>query len=791
MTKTQNDLNQPIQSQEEPKKRSGGALALFLVIALPMPVCMFIYHFVLWSMEQAAIASGSLAYLKWAGAIGLFVQGLFMTGIIAALWHFTKDDRFKPVYAGWLGASLMALPALTLRLLGPNNDQLGFLFQIVLGILAAVMVLKVRKIKMDWKAGNLSISSLLAAFGAAPFVVHGAPGSPVDASLGLFAGLSLGLLAAALMESTTGNKFLDALGIGAMLSLLASAVGYDGMQLILLALLPSFAFAAAVVMPSRVAGALLTGLLTAAGLIFFDPTELTILLGDVFVVAAKAVGFAIGLGLVVGVIALIVQLIAGADSGSVVRRAFGWIGAGAAWLVVLILFLTNGNQGFYGDRLFVILKDQADLSNIRQIEDIDKRRTEAHRELTQLANETQAGLRETFDGLGVEYTPYYLVNALEVRGGTLVRLYLLSRPEVERVIPSPRLRPAEPVDALSMNMFAGGAPSGVQWNVAMIGADKVWEEFGVRGEGIVIGQSDSGVDVNHPDLKDSYRGRREGDDYNWFDPWNGKPSPYDENGHGTHTLGTILGKNGIGVAPGATWFACMNLNRNLGNPALYLDCMQFMLAPFPQGGDPFTDGDPTRAADVLNNSWGCPSIEGCDPNALLHAANHLRDAGIFVVVSTGNDGPNCSTVNAPLSLYDSVFSVGAIDPSGNVADFSSRGPVTADGSGRMKPDIAAPGVDIFSALPGGTYGPSSGTSMAGPHVTGAVALLWSADPSLIGDIDRTEQILIETAKPYTGNTSTGCFDGNVPNAAYGHGIVDVYAAVKARVEQSRNEALGK
>jgi subtilisin family serine protease len=317
----------------------------------------------------------------------------------------------------------------------------------------------------------------------------------------------------------------------------------------------------------------------------------------------------------------------------------------------------------------------------------------------------------------------------------------------------------------------------------MIGADRVWEEFGVRGEGIVIGQSDSGVDVTHPDLKDSYRGKDSGNDYNWFDPWYGGSSPYDVNGHGTHTLGTALGQNGIGVAPGATWFACMNLNRNLGNPALYLDCMQFMLAPFPQGGDPFADGDATRAADVLNNSWGCPELEGCDPQALLYAANHLRDAGIFVVVSAGNDGPNCSTVNAPLSLYDSVFSVGAVDKYGNVTEFSSRGPVKVDGSNRIKPDIVAPGRDILSALPGGGYGALEGTSMAGPHVAGAVALLWSADPSLIGDIDRTEQILIETAAPYTGSTSVGCFEGGVPNAGYGYGVVDVYAAVK--------KALGK
>ena len=405
--------------------------------------------------------------------------------------------------------------------------------------------------------------------------------------------------------------------------------------------------------------------------------------------------------------------------------------------------------------------------------------------LVQQANETQAGLRSTLDTFGVDYTPYYLVNAMEVQGGTLVRLYLSMRAEVDRVMPSPRLRPVDQEVILSAPLAGGAdlAPTGVQWNVSMIGAERVWEEFGVRGEGIVIGQSDSGADVNHPELKETYRGNTGADDYNWFDPWNGRPSPYDEGGHGTHTLGTIVGQNGIGIAPGATWFACANLNRNLANPALYLDCMQFMLAPFPQGGDPLSDGDPTLAADVLNNSWGCPELEGCDPNALLAAANHLRDAGIFVVVSTGNDGPACSTVDAPLSLYDSVFSVGAVDQSGTIAFFSSRGPVTADGSGRMKPDIAAPGVDVYSSLPGGAYGFNSGTSMAGPHVAGAVALLWSADPRLIGDIDRTEQLLIQAADPYTGSTEIGCFTGDIPNAAYGYGVLDVYEAVQMALGQ--------
>ena len=778
MNELKDDLNQPFDTPEEPKNRSTGALILFLVFAIPMPVCMFIYHFILWSTEQTAIASGSLESLAWAGPVGLAIQAFVMTGIIAVLWYFTKDDRFKPVYAGWLGGALMAFPGLALRFFGANNDQLGFIYQIVICLVAFIIISRVRSIKMDWNGSNLSLALFLAAFGVLPIAFFGALGSPSDAILGLLAGLSFGLLAAILMESTTGNKFLDAFGIGAVLVLLGSAVGYDGAQLLLIALLPSFAFAIATVMPSRVAGMTLVGLLASASLVFFDPTELTIVLGDIGALALQAGGAAVALGLVIGLLALVIQLVTGSGNGSDMKRVLGWLGAGAVWLIVIALFFTSGNPGFYGDRLFVILNEQADLSDIRQIKDIDARRTAAYESLTDLANGTQSDLRNIFDSIGVDYTPYYLVNAMEVRGGTLARLYLLTRPEVDRVIPSPRLRPAQPVESLAMSSFAANAPDEVQWNISMIGADKVWDEFNVRGEGIVIGQSDSGADADHPEIKDSYRGLTEGNDYNWFDPWNGKPEPYDEGGHGTHTLGTILGQNGIGVAPDAEWFACSNLTRNLANPALYLDCMQFMLAPFPLNSDPFVDGDPTRAADVLNNSWGCPEIEGCDPNSLLPAADNLRDAGIFVVVSTGNDGPNCSTVTAPLSLYDSVFSVGAIDQFGNMAEFSSRGPVIVDGSGRMKPDISAPGVDIFSALPDNTYGYASGTSMAGPHIAGVVALLWSAEPSLVGDIDRTEQIIIETAQSYTGNTSLGCFDGDLPNAAYGYGVVDVYAAVK-------------
>ncbi|HXF60415.1 MAG TPA: S8 family serine peptidase, partial [Caldilineaceae bacterium] len=369
------------------------------------------------------------------------------------------------------------------------------------------------------------------------------------------------------------------------------------------------------------------------------------------------------------------------------------------------------------------------------------------------ADTTQAGLRRALDRLGLAYTPYYLVNAIEVEGGLPVRLWLSLRPEVDRVLVSPALRPtAGPLAAIT-----GEAPPPTEpvWNVTAIGADRAWRDFGARGQGIVVGQSDSGVQLDHPALADRYQGAQQNDspthDYHWFDPWYGSPAPVDYDGHGTHTLGTVLGEQ-TGVAPDATWIACANLVRNLGNPAKYLDCMQFMLAPFPLGGDPFHDGDPARAADVLNNSWGCPpEYEGCDAQVFAPAVAALRAAGIFVVASAGNAGPLCGTVADPIALYDAVVTVGAVDRGGNLAAFSSAGPVTVDGSGRIKPDLAAPGVDILSAFPNSSYATASGTSMAGPHVAGVVALMWSANPVLIGDIARTETLLLEATRPFTGS----------------------------------------
>jgi subtilisin family serine protease len=168
----------------------------------------------------------------------------------------------------------------------------------------------------------------------------------------------------------------------------------------------------------------------------------------------------------------------------------------------------------------------------------------------------------------------------------------------------------------------------------------------------------------------------------------------------------------------------------------------------------------------------------------LQAARALRQAGVFVVVSAGNAGPGCGTVSDPLAIYDEVLSVGAIDDAGSLAFFSSVGPVTADGSLRVKPDILAPGVEVLSSFPDETYEKLDGTSMAGPHVAGVVALMWSANPALRGDVERTEQILFDTASEYAGRPPACGSQGRLPHNGTGYGVVNAYLAVKAALEFS-------
>ncbi len=211
------------------------------------------------------------------------------------------------------------------------------------------------------------------------------------------------------------------------------------------------------------------------------------------------------------------------------------------------------------------------------------------------------------------------------------------------------------------------------------------------------------MDWDHVALIDAYRGWDAASGtadhvYNWYDAFGRDPVldpscpadpqvPCDDQGHGTHTVGTLLGdatavgKSVLGMAPEAKWIGCRNMRHGIGTPASYTACFEFLLAPFPQGGDPQTEGRPELGAHVINNSWGCPPSEGCDFDSLRQVVENMRSAGVFVVASAGNHGPGCSTVEDPIGIYDAVFSVGAHNDAGLLAGFSSRGPVT---SGRQQ-----------------------------------------------------------------------------------------------------------
>ena len=168
-----------------------------------------------------------------------------------------------------------------------------------------------------------------------------------------------------------------------------------------------------------------------------------------------------------------------------------------------------------------------------------------------------------------------------------------------------------------------------------------------------------------------------------------------------HTTGTAIGDDGgtnqIGMAPGAKWIACRNMDQGNGTPATYMECMEFFLAPYPIGCTP-NEGDPTKAPDITINSWTCPVSEGCVVGDELQAAVEAQAAaGIQMVVAAGNAGSSCSTVSDPPSFYEASYTVGALNTgTDQIAGFSSRGPVTRDGSNRIKPDITAPGTNTRS-----------------------------------------------------------------------------------------------
>ncbi len=310
----------------------------------------------------------------------------------------------------------------------------------------------------------------------------------------------------------------------------------------------------------------------------------------------------------------------------------------------------------------------------------------------------------------------------------------------------------------------------VEWNVTQVNAPQVWEK-GFKGQGVVVGVIDTGVDMKHPALASKYRGAAADgtitNDYNWFDAIGGRAAPYDDNKHGTHVTGTVLGStedHAIGMAPEAKWIAAKILSGSgSGSLESVTKGLEWMLAPRDANGQ---NPDPTKAPDVVNNSWG--TTDG-KLDAFRRIWQAFVAAGIEPVAAAGNSGPRSGTLGAPGSYPESI-SVAAVDKNDKIASFSSRGPSPIkDASGKgNKPDIAAGGHQVTSSVPGGGYATFSGTSMATPGVTGVVALLLSKYKDL------THNEVVQAITTSAKDLGTPGYDFE-----YGYGRIDADAALAA------------
>ncbi|OGC90841.1 MAG: hypothetical protein A2W25_12975 [candidate division Zixibacteria bacterium RBG_16_53_22] len=312
----------------------------------------------------------------------------------------------------------------------------------------------------------------------------------------------------------------------------------------------------------------------------------------------------------------------------------------------------------------------------------------------------------------------------------------------------------------------------------VIHAPQVWA-MGYTGAGRIVSNIDTGVDGTHPALSARWRGNNGHPASEcWKDPVQNTPTPTDDGQHGTHTMGTICGRSTttydtVGVAINAQWIAAGAIDDG-STIAQIIECFQWIADP---DGNPGTTSD---VPDAVGNSWGwSPIYHGVPPcdDTFWSAIDGCENAGVVVIFSAGNEGPGANTLRTPAdraTTYYNAFSVGAIDGHAAgypIASFSSRGPCScATGDMAIKPECVAPGVDVYSSIPGGGYdGTWDGTSMASPHITGSVAIIRQVNPNL--DVDTIKDIILQS-----------CVDlpapGNGEDNTYGHGVLNLQTAVQ-------------
>jgi serine protease AprX len=479
------------------------------------------------------------------------------------------------------------------------------------------------------------------------------------------------------------------------------------------------------------------------------------------------------------------------SSRAIAQGSFRELGANASKIAPWVMEHTANRQQA---EFFVVLADQADLSRAATLQTKTEKGRYVYNTLLNKRQTTQGPILQWLREHGVEHQSFYIVNAVLVKGGREVAETLASRPDVARIEGNPHIqnnlpRPGAEAETPSQPQ----RPDSIEPGINYTHAPQVWA-LGYTGQNIVVASADTGVRWTHNALKPHYRGwdgQNADHNFNWHDAihdsvsnpcGNDSPFPCDDQAHGSHTTGTMVGDDGmgnqIGMAPGAKWIGCRNMDAGNGTPARYIECMEWFLAPYPIGGG---QGDPSKAPDITNNSWHCPASEGCSFDTLQAAVEAQAAAGIMMVSAAQNSGPGCSTVANPPGIYEATYSIGAlITGTDTIASFSSRGPVTADGSNRIKPDISAPGTGTRSSTNASdsSYANFSGTSMATPHVAGAMALFWSAFPSLRHQITASRDALNHTAHFIS---STQCGDAGPPNNVYGWGRLDIHAAVRRTV----------